>query len=70
MTRIRTAAGNFAVNFAVGYLLGRRLGDRATGVRAGVALGALGAVAAWALSGGGDEPPDVDDGEPIEIEID
>jgi len=70
MDRIRNAVGTFAINFLVGYVLGRLLRDRDTGVRAGVALGTLGAVASWRLA----ERVDVDavepTAEPIEIEID
>lgn len=70
MDRTRTAVSNFAINFGVGYVAGRLLRDRETGVRAGLALGTLSAVASWRLAdrfgdGGGDGRP-----EPIEIEID
>ncbi|ELZ29173.1 hypothetical protein C475_03114 [Halosimplex carlsbadense 2-9-1] len=69
MDRTRNAVLNFAINFFVGYVLGRVLRDRDTGVRAGVVLGALGAVASWRLA----ERFEVDavepTAEPIEIEI-
>ncbi|WP_135365757.1 hypothetical protein [Halosimplex halophilum] len=69
MDRIRNVGFTFAINFLVGYVLGRALRDRDTGVRAGVALGTVGAVASWRLAErfGADavEPA----AEPIEIEI-
>jgi hypothetical protein len=69
MDRTRSAVLNFAINFLVGYVFGRLLRDRDTGVRAGVALGTLGAVASWRLAerleAGSVEPA----AEPIEIEI-
>lgn len=70
MDRIRNAVRTFAINFLVGYVLGRVLRDRDTGVRAGVALGSVGAAASWRLA----ERFEVDavepTTEPIEIEID
>ncbi|WP_436932796.1 hypothetical protein [Halosimplex halobium] len=69
MDRTRSAVLNFAINFLVGYAVGRVLRDRDTGVRAGVALGTLGAVASWRLAerfGSDAVEPAAD---PIEIEI-
>jgi|GEM_PF-1450413 len=69
MGRIRAAVFNFAINFLVGYVVGRVLRDRDTGVRAGAALGTLGAVASWRLAERF-EADIVEPGtEPIEIEI-
>jgi uncharacterized membrane protein YeaQ/YmgE (transglycosylase-associated protein family) len=67
MSRVRNAAINFALNFLLGYVGGTLLRDRETGLRAGVVLGAVGAIGGWRLS---DRVDDSDDGgEPIEIEI-
>ena len=70
MDRTRNAALNFGINFAVGYVLGRILRNEKAGLRAGVVLGTLGAIASWRLG----ERFDTDDieptADPIEIEID
>ncbi|WP_436927790.1 hypothetical protein [Halosimplex amylolyticum] len=70
MDRIRSALFTFATNFLVGYVLGRLLKDRDAGVRAGMVLGSLGAVASWRLSGRFDDVRVEPTSEPIEIEID
>ncbi|QLH80948.1 hypothetical protein [Halosimplex pelagicum] len=69
MDRTRSAALNFAINFLVGYVLGRVLRDRDTGVRAGVVLGTVGAVASWRLAERFDTDAVEPAAEPIEIEI-
>jgi hypothetical protein len=69
MNRTRSAVFNFAINFLVGYVLGRVLRDRDTGVRAGVVLGTLGAVASWRLADRFERDRVEPGAEPIEIEI-
>ena len=70
MDRIRSALVAFLVNYLVGYLLGRLVGDRETGVRAGLALGAVGAVGSWVVAGRlADAGFEDGDAEPIEIEV-
>jgi hypothetical protein len=69
MSRIRNLVFNFAINFLVGYVLGRVLRDRDTGVRAGVVLGSLGAVASWRLAERFERDAVEPGAEPIEIEI-
>ncbi|MFC7140660.1 hypothetical protein ACFQMA_12630 [Halosimplex aquaticum] len=70
MDRIRSALFTFGTNFLVGYVLGRLLRGRDAGVRAGMALGSLGAVASWRLTGRFDADVVEPASEPIEIEID
>ncbi|WP_459193291.1 hypothetical protein [Halosimplex sp. J119] len=70
MHRIRSALFTFATNFVVGYVLGRLLKGKDAGVRAGMALGSLGAVASWRLTGRFDSDTVEPTSEPIEIEID
>lgn len=70
MNRVRNALAGFVVNYLLGYLLGRLVGDRTTGVRAGLAFGALGAVGSWVAAGRlADSGFDEDEAEPIEIEV-
>ena len=70
MDRTRSAALTFTTNFCVGYAVGRLLRDRDTGVRVGMALGGLGALATWRLANRLDTNTVEPASEPIEIEID
>ena len=69
MNRVRNALTGFVVNYLLGYLLGRLVGDSDTGVRAGLAFGALGAVGSWIAAGRIRDRQFDDDAEPIEIEV-
>ena len=70
MDRTRSAALTFVTNFCVGYVAGRLLKDQDTGVRVGMALGGLGALATWRIANRFDTDSVEPASEPIEIEID
>ncbi len=49
--RLLNSAVNFGINFAIAYGVARRLRDHRTGLRAGLVMGTLSAVASWVLWG-------------------
>ncbi|WP_255150305.1 hypothetical protein [Halorarius halobius] len=58
MDRTTNTVFNALLNFAVGYFAGSVLKDRSTGLKAGLALGALGGVVAYAMGGRMDDEDD------------
>lgn len=55
MAKIKNAALNFAVNFAIAFGIASYLRDRKTGVKAGLVLGTIAAIAAMVMGGDGED---------------
>lgn len=67
MDKLRSVLVTFATNFVIAFAVGSYLRDRRTGVKAGIALGAIAALAAVFLGGKADELEELVE-EQIEVE--